>query len=259
MAALRQDRGQYRFGPADTLRALGPKAAAAVPELTTMACGDDEAHSGKALFLLGAIGPEARPASPQLAQLRQDPTRRSHVDAVLVRIGGPAVDVFLRDLDPGNVMQCRAALTSLQAMGREAERANPTLRKLLLADESQLRFGAAQALAATEGESAELLAVIESMLRDQSPEFREAGARALGKLATAELKYRILRVVLAAVQIDDDSIREGLAWSLVRTGRATDRRLLPVLSELLLRGDRANAYEHDLAEAIIAVLDDPAS
>lgn len=253
--ALRHDRGRSQFGPDSVLRKLGPQAAAAVPELAAMASEHDEARRNKALYLLMAIGPEARSAVPELAKLRQDPAQKQLVDWVLVKIGGEAVDVFLLDLNPAETKRCLDALASLEAMGKQGEKANPTLRLLLKSEDTSLRYGAAKALAVTDQPDEDLLNVVQEMLNDESPQVRQAGGQTLGKLGIADPTNRVLTMLLSAATQGDESIRSGIARSLVWTGRVTNKELLPTLAALL-EDERTTGFEHELAESVIAILDD---
>jgi FOG: HEAT repeat len=142
-------------------------------------------------------------------------------------------------------------------MGKRAEKAIPTLKLLLKSDRSELRFAAAKAVATIDRGDAELLTVIEEMLSHESPQVRGDGGRALGQLGIGDPTDRVLKMLLKAAMVGDENVRSGLAYSLVRMNQARNRELLPTLTALLVKNERTSGLEHELAQAIINLLDDP--
>src|SRR5262249_15293894 len=94
-------------------------AVAAVPPLRGMLKDSKTRNQGLAIRTLGEIGPAARDAIPDLAELLAPPIG-SQVAATLGRLGPDAVPALVKALDSNDFLTQQAAAKSLSHAGPEA-------------------------------------------------------------------------------------------------------------------------------------------
>jgi HEAT repeat protein len=231
--ALKSGREYPAFGPFDALRKLGLQAASAVPELAELLTASNEGMRFKAEILLTEIGPEARLAVPALEKLRTIKERQSRIDRVLIAIGSPAVDTFLRDLDPNKLERSLIAIKALGEMRVRAEKSLPVLNDLARSENRRLRFAAAEAISKIGTRREAAILVAHEMLTDRSPTIRVTGAEILGKFGPQELSDATVNALLLSTKDGDPGVRLAAAQGLSKLGGPARRQALPVLAALV--------------------------
>ncbi|QDU97103.1 HEAT repeat domain-containing protein [Lignipirellula cremea] len=235
---------------ADVLRRLGPQAVDAVPELIEMLDDDSNLLRLRAVFVLREIGPDAEAAVPRLATFLQkepdplDAPNRSTVQAALAAIGGPAVLLLAEDLPE--------TIELLRRMNTRAKAALPALEVLLSpAEENDVRYAAAEAMASIGGDVRLLLPVLQEMLQSSSPTVRVQAIQAMQHLALRDRTRGVVTALRQSLDDPDQTVRFAAAQSLLAVFGATAQETLPVFHEMLLGKPD---YRNPLAAANAVIL-----
>ena len=159
-----------RMASARGIAELRPGPAIMIPALEKVLDQTDDASVDLALDALASLGPEA---VPQLVKALEHPSARAHVAYILGRIGpeakpalGALVDM-LDDEDPNVRRETRFAIAS---MGPEAKAAVPALIKMLSTGTPEDRYGAVFALGSIGPDAMDAKATLQKML-DHDDEF----------------------------------------------------------------------------------------
>jgi HEAT repeat protein len=156
--SIHHDSAQAVLLPQPRLDRLVHALIQALQDKGTAAGQDDLTVPKYAAYILGDLGPKAKPAVPALTALLDtpDPELRGLAMAVLGDIGpaaAPAIPTILRRLDVSSVQDAKLKLYirtrgiwALGQIGPEANAALPTLRKALHDPQDEVRRAAAAAL-----------------------------------------------------------------------------------------------------------------
>ena len=205
-----------RQAAADAVILMMPAATTSVPAVKKLVASTDFAEARLGVALLGAIGPEAGGAVPELITLRSQSNLPAElataIDETLVQIGSPAVPELVKAMNAakGNVnhwsVQClrklgpaavpsmitsleskdaarqRDAIQVLALVGDAAEPAIPVLKKLAESGAREVKGPALVALAVAGARPELVLPLAETALSDRLPAMRQSGAAALASL-----------------------------------------------------------------------------
>jgi HEAT repeat protein len=203
---FKRDKIPYTGDALNALAALGPKAAAAAPELAALLA--DERFTARVALILVRMGPAAAPALPQLKQaLGRGPVhvRRLAADALLA-------------IGPAGIAAVQEAAASADAVTREAAstalsgaRVGPAVRNALLDREAAVRAGAVAGWNARHDETDAAVADLARALNDPDPGVRAAARQTFtrwkqGQVVTPRFMMAILR------EGDVDSRRDAAWW-----------------------------------------------
>ncbi len=193
----------------DAFAALGSRVVPRAAELLK-----DPKRRGRAVQVLGKIGPAAAPAVPGLVDLLQDQDPKVRTEALfaLAAIGPKAsaaiapATAALADTDRDVML---TAGYFLQELGPEAKAAAPALRKLLESKDELVRITGAHALLAVDPANPEhaklAVPVMTAALKSPLPFIRGEAAMTLGDLGKAAASA--LPALEAAMQDDDEGVR----------------------------------------------------
>jgi HEAT repeat protein len=145
----------------DVVQLLGPEAKPLVPAFIAILKDKTARDQWVALEALGNIGPAAAEAVPVLqAMLKEDPTR-VRVGVALARLGRPDLAAPVApilaeraELGPHDRTDFYRTLADLEALGRAAKPAVPTLLRLMRHNNSSFYTQAARALMVIDPEAA---------------------------------------------------------------------------------------------------------
>lgn len=213
---LQVDSEPIRQAAADAVITMTPAATTSVPAVKMMVASADVAEAKLGVALLGAIGPEAGGAVPDLIAARSKANApaelASAIDDALVQIGSPAVPELvkamnsakgdadhwtvkcLRNLGPAavpamiasleskDVARQRDAIQVLALVGDAAEPAIPDLKKLAENGGREVKGPALVALARAGAKPDAVLPLAQAALSDRNATVRQAGAEALATL-----------------------------------------------------------------------------
>jgi HEAT repeat protein len=247
---LRSEAEAVRQEASNALILMEPAATTSVPVLRTMVRSDDQAAIKVGASFLGAIGPSAGDAVPDLVAVRTKTESGSElaaaIDESLVQIGSPSVPVLvkvmndtggdvdhwsvkcLRDLGPAAVPAMISALESenldrqrdacqlLGLIGESAESAIPQLRRLAEAGANEIKGPALVALANAGGKPEVILPLAEQLLVSSAVEQRRAGAQALARLGAKA--QPALQSLIAGLRDQDSSVAAESARALGQFG-----------------------------------------
>jgi HEAT repeat protein len=186
-----------RSEAAHTLAKLGPRAAAAVPDLVIVfdrLRGNEQELLQEAIVeALGQIGGAARPALPNLARgvyrsADIDLAIRRNTDLILTAPASVEIDLLVRQLisrDPSTRLRATKALADI---GPPARGAIPALQVALGDSDGDVRRGAIAALRLIDPNakpSDQLVKAIAVDLRNPDPNLRLVAARILGRMGPA--------------------------------------------------------------------------
>jgi len=145
LAALRRG----NMAAATALRAHGPKAAGAIPDLVPLLGHRSDSVRKAAAATLGAMGPRAVDAVPALvrALAEKNEYAREDIAESLGRIGAPAVPAIIDALRSPEPKVRAAAARALAQIDDLDETARGALANLLASDDPDVRLRAAVALA----------------------------------------------------------------------------------------------------------------
>jgi HEAT repeat protein len=260
--ALRSDKPLVVEWAAKVCKDLGPKAAAAVPELAAMQRRDGlEWHRPQqmALEALGAIGPAAEPALPIILEVSRRGFNAygivSGQGSIAEALAGPGkpyrevVAALLELAAADDVVGRRAALKGLGRLQPEAEGLAAALEPRLSDEDEQVRLYAAATLYKLgDHQDAALLERIAAGLEAEDAKTRQRAAWAVAQVGPAA--EPLVDRLLAGVEKEDDTIaRLAMLRSLGAVGRPAGK-VLPVLR-------RAAAKPGDIpSRAAIAALTD---
>lgn len=217
---LKQDNDKNRLAAIFILERIGPAAAKAVPALIEAAQHPRDFHTQyHACIALGAIGPQAKPATPVLLKLLNDKTTsiRAHAAEALGQIGPAIGEEAIRRLtdalgDRNHIVK-QSAVIALGRLGSAAKSALPSIDKALAEETIDTRVDAVTAIYNITGDkqrvlpqliaevagdddpdaAADLLATFGDaarpavpkfikLLSSENPDVRYNGAMALGRL-----------------------------------------------------------------------------
>jgi HEAT repeat protein len=251
---LRDDRDpRVRWYTAGAIAGLGPKARPAVPALlgalrsTEVAFGEPVEHGDRseavddcplrlvAATALGAIGPDAEAAVPELIRALADPDPRVCGEAAtaLGAIGPPAAGAVtplasLAAQDRKDSISDRAA-EALAAIGRGSV---PALGAMVFDACADTRFRAISAIGDIGPNAAAAIPDLVKALADPVDEVREAAAEALGKIGNVPGVTAAVDGLIAALHDPECTVRTEAAESLGRMGPLTDR-VIPALARAI--------------------------
>jgi len=301
VAALRgmiQDR-QTRQAAVSALAGMGPDhAAVAVPILREMLRDADISSRHQAINTLGQLGPAAKDALPELAELLTERQYGFMVANTLGRIGGDAVPALVKALESGDQQTQRAAVQALGQIGPDAAAAVPTLlkmltapdrsgsrqmvqfalqrigpavapelAKLLIAEETAVRRAAAEALQRFGGDARSALPALEKAAADEDLIVRRVAA--LTAFRAGSRSESVVRVLADGLKSDDVNLRREATQLFAGFWPLPD----PVLDGLKRSLDdtdgmvrvnaaaalaRSDAAAEDAAPVLVAALKEPA-
>ncbi len=213
---LRSESAEVRQEASNALILMEPAATTSVPVLKEMLGSSDPAAIEMAVTFLGAIGPDAGGAVPELVALRSQPESPAElsvaIDATLVQIGPPTVPALvkvmngargdpnhwsvqcLRNLGPAAVPAMIASLESsdparqrdaiqvLSLVGEAAEPAIPALKQLAESGSRDVKGPALVALALAGASPEIVLPLAENALNERTVASRRSGGTALAAL-----------------------------------------------------------------------------
>jgi HEAT repeat protein len=178
--------------------ALGKIGKAAVPELRKPLAGDDEDQRYYALSAVGWIGPAAKDLAPQVIgslNHKSESVRRKAAYALGSIAAAPedAVGALIKLLGDSNGDVRKAASDSLARYG---DRAVPALLREVAAKDIGLRVGVIRALGAIGTDARDAVPPLRAaLLANDYPEYKDAGVTA----AAAEALSKIGKAALAAL------------------------------------------------------------
>ncbi len=210
-----------RQAAADAVIMMTPADTTSVPAVKKLVASADIAEAKLGVALLGAIGPEAGAAVPDLIVARSKANAPAElataIDETLVQIGSPAVPELVKAMNAakGDVnhwsVQClrklgpaavpamitsleskdaarqRDAIQVLSLVGAAAEPAIPVLKKLAESGAREVKGPALVALAVAGARPELVLPLAETALSDRQPAMRQSGAAALASLGARAL------------------------------------------------------------------------
>jgi HEAT repeat protein len=173
---------------------------------------------------LGTMGPAARPAVPELAEvlkkdndaeLRQQAARSlGQIGPAAESEGVPALSRALRD--PEAVVR-EAAADALSKFGGRAKEAVGSLLARLKDREATVRLAALSALAQIGPDAQEALPKLKPALKDADPEIRRRALDVLGRLG-AEAGKDVGALAALKVALDDKEVSRNALIALARIG-----------------------------------------
>jgi HEAT repeat protein len=199
------------------LAKLGP---VAVPRLLN-ALKHEKARPG-VVYVLGEIGPDAKPAVAALVKLLDDPSEevRHEVLIALGKIGAgakEAVPALIKVLQGSEGPACYGAAYALGRIGPDAEAAKPALLKTLeCKDESAVLLAAWAIALQCDDCAAKVVPILIQALSDPAPKYRAEAAAALkafGSRAKAALP-----ALKKATEDEDPQVRKSAAAAIVAIG-----------------------------------------
>ncbi|MGP0064378.1 MAG: HEAT repeat domain-containing protein [Isosphaeraceae bacterium] len=210
------ERIRLAVGAAQALNAIGPGAAAAIPELARLATsGPDESIAAAAVHTLGGIGETAVPALIKLV----------HDEGWEIRIG---------------------ALNALGRVGQKAAAAIPELVRALSDPDEEIRAAAAETLGdiGTGPDGAAAIPALLNVLSDWDKTVRVNAVVALGRIGPRS--ERVIPALGAAMTGADRGLRSSASLSLDRIGAPA----VPALLAMLGTDDKdlSDEVAHTLAE-----------
>jgi RNA polymerase sigma factor (sigma-70 family) len=190
---LRAREAHDRRVAAELLARVEPAGAGLTALLRPLLADQDHYVRRAAIQGLGAQGPAARAAIPDLENASTDPNLPNRVAAAvaLIHVAGPSKERvgvladFLRLKEPCDGAAAYAA-TELGKLGRKAKAAGPPLLDALKHDDAQVRVNAADALARVAADPDRVVVALIGLLKDDPErEVRRSAAAALGELGPA--------------------------------------------------------------------------
>ncbi len=197
IAHLSDDLVEHRVRSVQTLVKIGPAAAAAVPAFLEQlkAFREDEADATRAMVALGAIGVEAKLATPALNKLLEQKFSEQKgvlitelLTETLTRIGDPPVEFLMKKLSSNDGDDRHEAASLLGVIGPPAGAAVPMLSKAIndKLSERPLQIQSALALSKIEPASPLCLAALIDAIKEDAdrvvPALRELGPFAMPAL-----------------------------------------------------------------------------
>ena len=228
--ALKDGNRGVRRSAADALGSIGPATEAAVPALFEALTDDDSDVRSNAAFALGRIGP---PAEPALGEALKDDDRnvRLYAAVALGRIGPAAVPAFGEALTDDDSGVRRSAADALVNIGPAAEAAVPALCEALKHGDRHVRGRAADALRKIgPAAQAAVPALIEALKDD------DRGVRSIATVALRSIGPAAVPALIEALKDDDRGVRSSAADALGSIGPAAAAAVL-ALSEALKDDD----------------------
>jgi HEAT repeat protein len=181
-AVQEKEGGEVNEAAANALIQMGP---AVVPLLIQAMWGEDHKTRKVAIFLLGKMDGNARPAIASLLEVLKD-------DDLLIRLfavralgdlrARSAIPALLSLLEKNDPRFRRHILAALMQINVEAETIVPILSTWLQAQDEDQRLDAANALAELGGEAAPAIGALIDTLGDEKHAVGVAAARALGRI-----------------------------------------------------------------------------
>ena len=184
--SLRESDPQARREAAEALGKIGPRAKAALPELSAALKDSDDGVRTQAVIALWAMGPDARPVVPDLAALlRGDKISEVRLNAA----GALAVCGTARTWSPHSArLKDRdssvraAAAKALMKIGKPATGAVGALAEALKDKDGSVRVAAAYALAEIGPDARAAVTALQTLARSKDRMDHSAAAHALGKI-----------------------------------------------------------------------------
>jgi len=216
LAGSLADRDQaVRLRALESLAALGPAAAPAIPALGEAIVREPPRLRRAAALALSKIG---EPAAPFLAEMLGDnrPAVREAAASALGLMGGAArsaVDALARALSDDSPRVREAAGLALAGLGPQAAQALPALTAALKDPEQGVRAAAIKALAAIGPAAKEAAGALLDLMACGSALERESAAEALGRIGTSAAP-----LLIPAVSSADERMKDHLVMALSRMG-----------------------------------------
>jgi len=198
----------------------------------------------RAAEILGAFGPEAKRAAPDLVELLRDNQTETAAEGALLKIGAPSVPALtdaLRKSDPATRQ------TLIRLLAHFGPAASPALIQTLRKDDSStVRVYAAGALAAIRPVAADAVPALIDAMRDPDDNARTAVVGALAQLGP-EAKAAIGILIVASHRDSEELVKQTSLRALQNIGRATKASLPGLI-------DNLKADEGDIRrESVIAI------
>jgi HEAT repeat protein len=231
---------QTRRQAAEALVPYGPRAAKAVPALTSLLKDGDDLDRAGALDALAAIGAESMPALPQIAALaasEDHSTRNAAVAAVgalgpaAAPLGVPVLEAALKKADS---LYSRSIVEALERMGPAAV---PVLEGLLQRPDSMIVHAAIDALRAAKVPDERMIALLVAAL-DRTETFSGMS------LVTALSKYG-RAAVPSLVEVLRGRQRDAKSFALMalRDMGPAAEGAIPALEEVAASKDKDLAFD----------------
>ncbi len=213
------ERLRLAVGAAQALKAIGPGAAPAIPELARLATAEtDESIAAAAVHALGGIGDAAVPALLRLVRDGDWPTRIGALDS-LGRIGLKAASAIpelvraLSDDDEGIRAAAAAALEDI-GTGPDGAAAIPALLDALKDSESQVRANAVGALGRIGPKNDRVIAALAAALKDPGHLVVYSASDSLRWIGLPALP-----ALLGMLRTDDKGLSDRVAQTLSQIAR----------------------------------------
>ncbi|HIQ19709.1 MAG TPA: hypothetical protein EYH34_00515 [Planctomycetes bacterium] len=219
---LRARDAAARYEAIEALGALGPAAAAALPDLEKALKDQDGLVRIMSAEALHRIAPDhgrlvQRSLGVLVDALRQGvPVLRCEAEIALAGFGRAAVPALRRLLDEGDPAVRRSAAAVLGRIGPPARRAVPQLVRLLGDGQAAVRAEAARSLGYIGHGTPQTVSALIARLEDDEPAVRIAAARALGRVGAASSEAA--RALARALQEADPELCCAAACGLARMG-----------------------------------------
>lgn len=207
----RRDEVPYSGDALNALGALGPKAAAAAPELGALLA--DARFTKSAALILERLGHAAAPALPALTQaLGRGPVEGRRLSANALIAIGPSGIAAVQDAASSPDVATRQAAS----MALSAARLGPAVRRALADPDPAVRAGAAGTWNVRRGEADAAVADLVRALNDRDPGVRAAARQTFTRWKQAQA---VTPFFMATILRDGDvDSRRDAAWWLAADG-----------------------------------------
>ena len=148
--------------------------------MNDLQAGNAEARKN-ACFALGELGPKAAAAAPNLAAMLKDKDvqMRTWATVALMKIGEPAVPALAKEMEQGDSTIRKHALEALVNIGANAGAAVPALITSLKDEDPDVRKDAAAVLALVGPAAKSAVPALTAALKDENADVRNVAGQAL--------------------------------------------------------------------------------
>jgi HEAT repeat protein len=239
-----------RYWACIALGSMGPKAKAAVPDLTKLVNEKEPALRMQAVIALGDIGPDAKPAVPTLIKALSDDQYSVRYGAAyaLGRIGDKAATSELtKQIDSADPFLKTIAVWAVAKLNPDdkaaMQRAVTVLSESLKSNDKRLRAAAARGLHELNAPHEMVAEALSGMMADKDPVVRANVADALSSIGEAAVPK-----LIKALQNDD---LQSLAVAVIQRLGPKAKDAVPALIDELK--DPSPEYRHEVEFALGAI------
>lgn len=240
---LRAGNADVRLGAALRLEEIGPDAKPAVPQLIEALKDDDTRVRQCAASALGAIGPEAKAAVPHLAAMLPEEDCGSEAGYALGKIGEPALPALLEALKGEDGEARLHAAAALGDMGPKAKAAVPLLIARLMDSHEHMRFCVARVLGKIGPDARAAENPLRDALEDKDPKVRVAAMFALARI-NPEYTRTAVPALLAILRDKANPARHQAIIALGDLGPKAKSAVEPLLA--LLKDKKQSGVDRDI-------------